>query len=93
MRQIAIIVVVACVIGLMMVLAARAQQCMPAAALESRLADQYGERPVAAGTITGGIVVLARGADTWTIYARLDDGRGCIIAAGQGWRAVPEATP
>lgn len=96
MRQIAIIVAVAVLIGLMMVVAARpgrAAQCMPVAALESALAGRYGERPAAAGTITGGLVVLAVGAETWTIYVRLDDGRGCIIAAGQGWRAAAEATP
>ncbi len=58
------------------------------------LAQKYQEVPVAIGvTNRGGLVeVLSTGdGKTWTIIISTPDGQSCLVAAGEGWRAVPKA--
>ncbi len=58
------------------------------------LARKYQEVPVAIGVIDrGGLVeVLSTGdGKTWTIIISTPDGQSCLVAAGEGWRAVPKA--
>ena len=58
------------------------------------LAQKYQELPVAVGvTDRGGLVeVLSTGdGKTWTIIISSPDGEACMVAAGEGWRALPRA--
>ncbi len=58
------------------------------------LAQKYQELPVAVGvTNRGGLVeVLSTGdGKTWTIIISSPDGEACMVAAGEGWRALPPA--
>ncbi len=58
------------------------------------LAQKYQELPVAVGvTNRGGLVeVLSTGdGKTWTIIISSPDGQACMVAAGEGWRALPQA--
>ena len=64
--------------------------------------DDFGEvvpeAPVAVGvTSAGGLVEVFATDDgaTWTIVVTTPQGRSCMVAAGEGWRAVPwtEAEP
>ncbi len=58
------------------------------------LARKYQEVPVAIGvTDRGGLVeVLSTGdGKTWNIIISTPDGQSCLVAAGEGWRAVPKA--
>ena len=58
------------------------------------LAQKYQEVPVAIGvTSRGGLVeVLSTGdGQTWTIIISSPDGNACMVAAGEGWRALPQA--
>ncbi len=55
------------------------------------LAEQYREAPVAIGvTSTGGMVEVLTTGDgtTWTIIMSNPNGISCLIAAGEGWRAL-----
>ena len=55
------------------------------------LADRYKEAPVAIGvTNAGGLVeVLSTGdGQTWTIIVSNPDGLTCLLATGEGWRAI-----
>ncbi len=57
------------------------------------LAQKYQELPVAVGvTNRGGLVeVLSTGdGKTWTIIISSPDGEACMVAAGEGWRALPQ---
>ncbi len=57
------------------------------------LAQKYQELPIAVGvTNRGGLVeVLSTGdGKTWTIIISSPDGEACMVAAGKGWRALPE---
>ena len=58
------------------------------------LAQKYQELPVAVGvTNRGGLVeVLSTGdGKTWTIIISSPNGEACLVAAGEGWRALPQA--
>jgi hypothetical protein len=55
------------------------------------LANKYKEAPVAIGvTNAGGLVeVLSTGdGQTWTIIVSNPDGLTCLLATGEGWRAI-----
>ena len=55
------------------------------------LAEKYREAPVAIGvTSTGSIVEVLTTGDgtTWTIIVSNPNGTSCLIAAGEGWRAL-----
>ncbi len=74
--------------------AAMAQsQCNKRDNVISLLANKYKEAPVAVGvTNTGGLVeVLSTGdGNTWTIIVTTPQGMSCLVAAGEGWRAVEQ---
>ncbi len=58
------------------------------------LAQKYQEVPIALGvTNRGGLVeVLSTGdGKTWTIIISTPDGQSCMVAAGEGWRMIPNA--
>ncbi len=55
------------------------------------LANKYKEAPVAIGvTNAGGLIeVLSTGdGQTWTIVVSNPDGLTCLLATGEGWRAI-----
>ncbi len=63
--------------------------CVPRADALGRLAERYGETPVALGvTNTGGLVevLTTESGSTWTIIVTLTNGTSCMVAAGEGWR-------
>ena len=58
------------------------------------LAQKYQELPVAVGVTNRGalVEVLSTGdGKTWTIIISSPDGEACMVAAGEGWRALPQA--
>ena len=71
---------------------AQAQQCDQRARVIGHLAQKYKEAPVAIGvTSTGGMVEVLTTGDggTWTIILSNPNGTSCLVAAGEGWRALP----
>ncbi len=55
------------------------------------LADKYKEAPVAIGVTSAGslVEVLSTGdGRTWTIIVSNPDGLTCLLATGEGWRAI-----
>jgi len=58
------------------------------------LAKKYGEQRVAFGvTSDGGLIEVLKSssptrADSWSIVITLGGGKTCLLAAGDGWRAV-----
>ena len=75
------------------------QQCDDRDAVLELLAEKYREAPVAFGvTNSGGLVELLTSApdsegDTWTIVITTPMGLSCLVAAGEGWRALERANP
>ncbi len=68
-------------------------QCNTRDNVISLLSSKYKEAPVAVGvTNTGGLVeVLSTGdGNTWTIIVTTPQGMSCLVAAGEGWRAVEQ---
>ena len=73
--------------------AAAQNQCNSRDSVIKLLANKYKEAPVAVGvTNTGGLVeVLSTGnGDTWTIIVTTPQGMSCLVAAGEGWRALEQ---
>jgi hypothetical protein len=71
--------------------AAAQPQCSPRASVLKMLESKYKEAPVAVGvTNNGGLVeVLSTGqGETWSIIITTPQGVSCLVAAGEGWRAV-----
>jgi hypothetical protein len=67
------------------------QQCDERTKVLGHLANKYQEAPVAIGvTSSGGLVeVLSTGdGNTWTIIVSNPNGVSCLLAAGEGWRAL-----
>ena len=60
------------------------------------LADKYREAPVAIGVTNSGDLVEVLSSDdgqTWTIIVSTPNGVTCLLATGEGWRAIQnEAT-
>jgi hypothetical protein len=57
------------------------------------LQQKYKEQPVALGvTHNGGLVeVLTTGNDTtWSIIVTTPQGMSCLVAAGEGWKAMQQ---
>ena len=55
------------------------------------LAERYRETLIALGVDGGGgliEVLAAADGSTWTIVITSPQGRSCMVAAGEGWRAV-----
>lgn len=70
----------------------QAQQCDQRARVIGHLAQKYQETPVAIGvTTSGGMVEVLTTGDggTWTIILSNPNGTSCLVAAGEGWRALP----
>ena len=68
-------------------------QCNTRDSVISLLASKYKEAPVAVGvTNTGGLVeVLSTGdGNPWTIIVTTPQGMSCLVAAGEGWRALEQ---
>ncbi len=67
------------------------QLCDQRADIIGSLAEKYREAPVAIGvTSTGGIVEVLTTSDgaTWSIIVSNPNGTSCLVAAGEGWRAL-----
>ena len=67
------------------------QQCDQRARVIGHLARKYQETPVAIGvTASGGMVEVLTTGDggTWTIILSNPNGTSCLVAAGEGWRAL-----
>jgi hypothetical protein len=67
------------------------QLCDQRADIIGSLAEKYREAPVAIGvTSTGGMVEVLTTSDgaTWTIIMSNPNGTSCLVAAGEGWRAL-----
>ena len=65
--------------------------CDQRASIIGHMAEEYREAPVAIGvTSTGSIVEVLTTGDgtTWTIIVSNPNGTSCLIAAGEGWRAL-----
>jgi len=65
--------------------------CDQRASIIGHMAEKYREAPVAIGvTSTGSIVEVLTTGDgtTWTIIVSNPNGTSCLIAAGEGWRAL-----
>ncbi len=70
---------------------AQTQLCGQRASVIGSLAEKYREAPVAIGvTSTGGMVEVLTTSDgtTWTIIMSNPNGTSCLVAAGEGWRAL-----
>ena len=67
------------------------KQCDQRARVIGHLAQKYKEAPVAIGvTSNGGMVEVLTTGDggTWTIILSNPNGISCLVAAGEGWRAL-----
>ena len=72
--------------------AAGQSRCDSRERLVAQLAERYRESPIALGVDSGGgllEVLAAADGSTWTIVITSPQGRSCMVAAGEGWRAVP----
>lgn len=73
-----------------------APQCNERKSVLKLLENKYKESPVAFGvTSNGGLVeVLKSGttstSDTWTIIITTSKGVSCLVAAGEGWKAIEQ---
>jgi hypothetical protein len=57
------------------------------------LAEKYKEAPVALGVTNNGGLVEVLSTDegtTWSIIFTAPDGKSCLVAAGEGWRALEQ---
>ncbi|MEE8272796.1 MAG: hypothetical protein V3R98_13865 [Alphaproteobacteria bacterium] len=70
--------------------AARQVPCGERAAIMTRLAAGYGERPVAMALDARGRVleVLAAPSGTWTMLVSTPGGMNCLIASGIAWEPL-----
>ncbi len=65
--------------------------CNKRADVLGHLAKKFHEVPVAIGVTNGGglvEVLTTEDGSTWTIIVTLPNGISCLVAAGEGWRAV-----
>ena len=73
--------------------AAAQSQCNDRAKVIDLLAQKYKEAPVASGvTNNGGLVEVLTDhkGGTWTIIVTTPQGVSCLVAAGEGWRAMEQ---
>ena len=72
------------------------QQCNSRDAVLKLLSNKYGETPVAYGvTNSGGLIEVLKSVpnaddDTWTIIITTPQGVSCLMAAGEGWKAMEQ---
>ncbi len=70
--------------------------CGERAELIGTLAAKYGEVPVGIGaTITRQALEIfaSEGGETWSAVVHNPSGQSCIVAHGEGWRALPVEPP
>lgn len=68
-------------------------QCDTRDKVLSLLAEKYKEAPVALGVTNNGGLVEVLSTDegtTWSIIVTAPDGKSCLVAAGEGWRALEQ---
>ena len=72
------------------------QQCNTRDAVLKLLSNKYSETPVAYGvTNSGGLIEVLKSVpnandDTWTIIITTPQGMSCLMAAGEGWKAMEQ---
>ncbi len=74
--------------------AAQQSPCNQRDKVLGHLAQNYQELPVAVGVTNRGALVEVLSTDdgkTWTIIISSPDGKACMVATGEGWRALPQA--
>ena len=66
------------------------QLCGERSKIIGNLAEKYEESQIAVGVMNGDLVEVLSSSDgeTWTIIVSVPDGVSCLLAMGQGWRAV-----
>ncbi len=67
------------------------QLCGERSEIIGNLAERYEESQIAVGvTDAGGLVEVlsSRDGETWTIIVSVPNGMSCLLAVGQGWRAI-----
>ena len=78
-------------LALLSTAAAAQSQCNDRQKVIDLLAQKYKEAPVASGvTNNGGLVEILSSdkGNTWTIIVTTPQGVSCLVAAGEGWRAM-----
>lgn len=69
--------------------------CAPRADVLAQLADRYDETPVGIGLASNGglLELLSSGSGaTWTLILTMPSGQSCMIAAGEDWQPLQQAT-
>ena len=86
-------IVLAGLAGLAPTLALAEPPCGPRETLMRELAKTYGEAPSGRGLTREGALLELFSSDrgTWTMVLSSADGRACVLAAGERWRATPLA--
>jgi hypothetical protein len=98
MSRIAVPTLLAGALALSAPLAAAAEQaqqmtCIKRVQLIQHLANQFKEKPIAAGLTENGWlleVYASREGETWTIAMTMPNGTTCLVASGQEWQALPQ---
>ena len=75
--------------------AAQQAQCDKRAKVLDLLSQKYKESPVAIGVTTNGGLVEVLSAEeggTWSIIITAPSGVSCLVAAGEGWQALEQAS-
>ncbi len=76
--------------------AAQAARCGERSRIVAHLTQTYGETRRAMGLAADDVVVevyASAATGSWTITATLPNGLMCLIAAGEGYEAAPDAAP
>lgn len=87
------LLLLATILAVTSVSAARASQCAPRDQVVRLLADQYGEHPQGMGMSADNRVMevfASTATGTWTITVSDPAGTTCLIASGEGYRALAE---
>ncbi|WP_372570836.1 hypothetical protein [Ruegeria jejuensis] len=75
---------------------AEQRNCAPRDVVLDRLSEKYGESRRGIGLVQQGSVMEVFASDdtgTWTITVTLPNGMTCLVASGQSYEALAEATP
>jgi hypothetical protein len=72
--------------------AAQQARCAPREEVLQHLAKTYLEQPAAVAVTQQGALmeVLTSASGTWTALISMPDGTSCLLAAGEGWRSLPQ---
>lgn len=75
---------------------AEQRNCAPREVVLDRLSEKYGESRRGIGLVQQGSVMEVFASDdtgTWTITVTLPNGMTCLVASGQSYETLAEATP